>query len=84
MHDFITDTRLSTVNLLFVAFLLLDACSALVRSAFKIYHRYVGKNESGKKEQKLKVNAAADTGALPDELAADIQLKTTINPKKDA
>lgn len=83
MHDFITDTRLSTVNILFVAFLLLDACSALVRSAFKIYHRYVGKNEPTKKEQKLKVNAAADTGALPDELAADIQLKTTLHPKKD-
>jgi hypothetical protein len=84
MHDFIADTRLSTVNLLFVAFLLLDACSTLVRSAFKIHNRYVAKDEHRKKEQKLKVNAAADTVALPDELAADIQLKTTINPKKDA
>lgn len=81
MHDFITDTRLSTVNILFVAFLLLDACSALVRSAFKIYHRYVGKNEPTKKENISQQVTSTKTGALPDALAADVQLVTTLHPK---
>lgn len=50
MHDFITDTRLSTVNILFVAFLLLDACSALLRSALQIRNRYVGKDDTKKRK----------------------------------
>ena len=85
MHDFIADTRLSIVNILFVAFLLLDACSVLFRSAFKIYNRYVGKDEPTKKEEKSKEGVPAGLGALPDAVDAK-KLVTTpnLNPKKDA
>jgi len=87
MHDFIADTRLSIVNILFVAFLLIDACSAVVRSAFKIYNRYVGKDEPRKKTEKSKEGAATVLGALPDAVDEKKLVTTTnpnIYPKKDA
>ena len=76
MHDFITDTRLSTVNLLFVAFLLLDACSALVRSALQIHNRYVGKDDTKQKEKKTKQDTSSEKGALPEDIAPHIDLAT--------
>ena len=79
MHDFITDTRLSTVNILFVAFLLLDACSALVRSALQIRNRYVGKDDTKKKEKKSVLDTLAGTTALPEELDPNIDLRTKKN-----
>ena len=79
MRDFITDTRLSTVNILFVAFLLLDACSTFVRSIFKIRNRYVGKDDTKKKEKKSVLDSLAGTTALPEELDPSIDLRT----KKD-
>lgn len=79
MHDFITDTRLSTVNILFVAFLLLDACSALLRSALQIRNRYVGKDDTKKKEKKSVLDTLAGTTALPEELDPSIDLRTKKN-----
>ncbi len=79
MHDFIADTRLSTVNILFVAFLLLDACSVFVRSAFKIYNRYVGKDDTKKKENKSVQDTLAGAVVLPEELDPRIDLSTKKN-----
>ena len=74
MHDFIIDTRLSTVNILFVAFLLLDACSAVVRSALQIRNRYVGKDDTKKKEKISVHDTLAGITALPEELDPNIDL----------
>ena len=75
MHDFIIDTRLSTVNILFVAFLLLDACSAVVRSALQIRNRYVGKDDTKKKEEKSVLDTLTGTDALPEKLPEIIDLR---------
>jgi hypothetical protein len=45
LHDFITDTRLTTVHILFTFFMLLDACSACVRSALKVYKYYQSRGD---------------------------------------
>jgi hypothetical protein len=40
MQDFIADTRWTTVHVLFVVFLLLDACSALARAMWKTHAQW--------------------------------------------
>lgn len=59
ISQFITDTRVTTIHIMFVLFLLLDAWSALTHSLFKIY-RYVPRRS---KEDKTNKRTTGTTSA---------------------
>jgi hypothetical protein len=63
MGQFITDTRLTTINIVFMAFLLLDALSTFIHSIFKIY-QYVPRRYKGDKTN-MRTTGVSGTGTLP-------------------
>jgi hypothetical protein len=56
MGQFISDTRLTTIHIMFILFLLLDAWSALMHSLFNIY-RYVSRTKKDDKINKKIIGA---------------------------
>ena len=58
LRDFITDTRWTIVNILFVVFIVLDACTAFARGLFRLRRHSRGKHTDDKEKAKTVVPAA--------------------------
>jgi hypothetical protein len=79
LHDFITDTRLTTVHILFTVFMLLDACSVCVRSALKIYKYYQSPGDI----KQIPKQVRAETGVSEKAFHSDNIENLDMTPKKN-
>jgi len=78
LNDFITDTRLTTVHILFAVFMLLDACSACVRSALKIYKYY----QSTGDVKQIPKQVHAEAGVTQEAFHSEYLQQLDMTPKK--
>ena len=70
MRDLIADTRLTTVHILFVMFIVVDACSVFVRSLWKARKYVLSRRDTPVAGRNTAVTAA-EAAAKPAELAFD-------------
>lgn len=75
MRDFITDTRWTSVHILFIVFLMLDACLALARCLFKLLKHWLNKHTVQKGTKIAQAGTPMSAAAGTDVFDTDIDVK---------